>query len=118
MCAPGSVPKRATTPIERPRWTLLYGITALGVVALAVTEIAAAAALRPALETAVGGAAVVAIALWLRVNRAALDQQGWCECAADTLTVRVIPSRRPEPRCVERADAWTPVEEALEEVGR
>jgi hypothetical protein len=36
----------------------------------------------------------VAIALWVRGHRAALDQQAWCECAADTLTVRVIPSRR------------------------
>jgi hypothetical protein len=36
------------------------------------------------------------IAFWIRVNRVALDQQDWCECAADTLTVRVIPSRRPD----------------------
>jgi len=97
MCAPGSVRQRATTPIERPRWTLLYGIAAFGLAALAATEIAAAAPFRPALETAVGAAAVVAVALWVRGNRVALEQQGWCECAADTLTARVIPSRRPEP---------------------
>ena len=65
--------------------------------ALAVTEIVAAAVVRPALESVVGAAAFVAIAVWLRRNRAALDQQEWCECAAETLTVRVIPSRRPDP---------------------
>ena len=98
MCAPGSVSRReSTTTIPRPRWTALYGIAAFGLAALAVTEIAAAAVVRPALESVVGGAAFVAIALWLRGNRAALDQQDWCECAAETLTVRVIPSRRPEP---------------------
>lgn len=85
------------TTIPRPRWTALYGIAAVGVAALAVTEIVVAAVARPALESVVGAAAFVAIAVWLRRNRAALDQQDWCECAAETLTVRVIPSRRPEP---------------------
>jgi hypothetical protein len=97
MCAPGSVSKRDGTTMARPRWTALYGIAAFGLAALAVTEIAAAAVVRPAVESVVGGAAFVAIALWLRRNRAALDQQEWCECAAETLTVRVIPSRRPQP---------------------
>ena len=97
MCAPGSVSKRDSTAMARPRWTALYGIAAFGVAALAVTEIVAAAVVRPALESVVGAAAFVAIAVWLRRNRAALDQQDWCECAAETLAVRVIPSRRPEP---------------------
>ena len=48
------------------------------------------------------------MALWTRLNRRALDQLGWCECAAATITVRVIPSRRPAPARVE--------EETLEEV--
>jgi hypothetical protein len=73
---------------------VLYGIAAFGLAALAVTEIAVAAVVRPALESVVGGAAFVAVALWLRTNRGALDQQDWCECAADTMTVRVVPSRR------------------------
>src|SRR5712691_3751765 len=96
MCAPGSVSKRDSPAMARPRWTALYGIATSSVAALALTEIAADAFVRPALESVVGAAALVAIALWLRGNRAALDQQDWCECAADTLTVRVIPSRRPE----------------------
>src|SRR5215467_9257476 len=95
MCPPGHLAKRDTA-IDRPRWTALYGIVAFGLAALAVTEIAAAAVVRPALESVVGAVAFVAIVLWVRGNRAALDQQEWCECATETLTVRVIPSRRPE----------------------
>jgi hypothetical protein len=97
MCAPGSVSKRESTAMARPRWTALYGIAASSVAALALTGIAADAFVRPALESVVGAAAFVATTLWLRANRAALDQQDWCECAAETLTVRVISSRRPEP---------------------
>lgn len=97
MCAPGSVSKRDSTTIARPRWAALYGIVTFGLAALALAEIAAGAFVRPALESVLAAAAFVSVALWLRGNRAALDQQDWCECAADTLTVRVIPSRRPEP---------------------
>ena len=96
MCASGAVARHDSTAIARPRWIALYGIATLGLAALAVTEIAAAAIVRPALESVVGGGAFLAIALWLRTNRGALDQQDWCECAADTMTVRVIPSRRLE----------------------
>src|SRR5207245_6900455 len=42
-------------------------------------------------------AAFVAMALWIRGNRAAFDYADWCECAAEKITVRVIPSQRPEP---------------------
>jgi len=44
------------------------------------------------------------MALWARLNRRALDQLGWCECAAATITVRVIPSDRPEPEHAEKAE--------------
>jgi putative Ca2+/H+ antiporter (TMEM165/GDT1 family) len=97
MCASGAVARHDSTAIARPRWIALYGIATLGLAALAVTEIAASAIVRPAFESVVGGVAFLAIAVWLRRNRAALDQQAWCECAAETLMVRVIPSRRPEP---------------------
>jgi len=49
-----------------------------------------------------------AMALWARLNRMALDQQNWCDCAAERMTVRVIVSHRPEPARVEA--------ETLEEV--
>jgi len=84
-----------TTP--RPRWGRLYGLAGLTLTALAAIEVLPSSgppltALRCGL--ALGG--LVAMAVWARSNRVALDQQDWCECAAETITVRVIPSRRPE----------------------
>ena len=49
-------------------------------------------------------AVFVAMALWIRGNRAAFDYADWCECAAEKITVRVIPSRRPEPERPPLAD--------------
>jgi len=88
-----------TTP--RPRWGRLYGLAGLTLAALATVEVFPSSgppltALRCGL--ALGG--LVAMAVWARSNRVALEQQD-CECAADTITVRVIPSRRPEPERVE-----------------
>jgi hypothetical protein len=97
MCAPRSVSKRGGLTIARPRWTVLYAIAAFGLAALAIAEAAAGALLRPALESVIGGAVFLGIALWLRSNCAALDQQDWCECAGQTVTVRVIASRRLAP---------------------
>jgi len=90
--------RNATAVIPRPRWGVLYSVVFLGLVALAIGDVAAPETARPTLDGALAAAALVAISLWVRGNRAALDQQNWCECAADTLTVRVIPSRHPEPR--------------------
>ena len=97
MCGSRYLSRGPITAIPRPRWLLLYGIVFLGLAALAIPDVAAAEVVRPALDGVVGGAVLVAIAFWIRGNRAALDQQDWCECAADTVTVRVIPSHRPEP---------------------
>src|SRR5205809_2608812 len=87
--------RRGTTP--RPRWGRLYGLAGLTLAALATIEVLPSSgppltALRCGL--ALGG--LVAMAVWARSNRVALDQQVWCECAAETIIVRVIPSRRPE----------------------
>ena len=57
------------------------------------------------------------IAAWTRRNRTSLDGQDWCECAGATVTMRVIPSARPESIRRERARASTPAEE-LEEIAR
>ena len=42
----------------------------------------------------------LAMAAWLRANRAAFDLQDWCDCAGPQMTVRVIESRRPRPVAV------------------
>jgi len=57
-----------------------------------------------ALRGGIALAAFVAMALWIRGNRAAFDYADWCECAAEKITVRVIPSRRPEPERPPLAD--------------
>ena len=80
--------------VPRPRWGLLYGIVLAGLAGLTVTDVAAGPIARPALESVAAGAVLIGVATWIRGNRVALDQQDWCECAAESLTVRVIASRR------------------------
>ena len=96
MCAPNQISRGAGTTIPRPRWARLYAIAFVGVAALAIGNVAVPDGARSPIDALVTGGLFVAFALWIRGNRAALDQQDWCECAADTLTVRVISSRRPD----------------------
>jgi hypothetical protein len=95
MCDPRHVSRRAPSTIPRPRWAGLYATAAIGLAALVWVATQTRAASRPTLESVVAGGVLVAFMLWIRANRAALDQQDWCACAAETLTVRVIPSRLP-----------------------
>jgi hypothetical protein len=95
MCPSGHGSTRVTT-VARPRWTVLYGIAAIGLAAFTVTDITAPPPVRPFVTSAVGGIAAAAIGLWFRGNRAALEQQTWCDCASATVTVRVIAPRRPQ----------------------
>jgi len=115
MCEPTHVSRRAVT-IPRPRWGVLYGVVFLGLVALTAGDFAAPPIARPALDGVLAVAALAGIFLWVRGNRTALDQQDWCACAADALTVRVIPSSRPRPhapRILEPLDD-VPAEESEE----
>ena len=52
---------------------------------------------RVVLRGGIALAAFATMALWLRANRAAFDYADWCDCAAEKISVRVIPSRRPAP---------------------
>lgn len=105
MCGTSHVSKDSAAPVPRPRWGLLYGVVFAGLAALALVDAYAAASARTVLDGVMAGTVFLGIGRWIRTNRVALDQQNWCECAADTLTVRVIPSRRPEraSRPVERS---------------
>src|SRR2546429_8979644 len=91
--------ERTDAPREpRVRWSRLYGI--LAVMAGALTSIEAfgpAGSATMALRGGIALAALGAMAPWVRGNRAAFDYADWCECAAEKITVRVIPSRRPKP---------------------
>jgi hypothetical protein len=96
MCESNRILRRAAATIPRPRWARLYGIAFAGLATLTIANVALPDVAQPPLDGLITVAVFVAFALWVRGNRAALDQQDWCECAADTLTVRVIPSRRPD----------------------
>lgn len=82
--------------VTRPRWRVLYGVVCPPLAMLGIVEVAAPPApLRTLLRLALVVGTVAAMAVWVRANRAALDLQEWCACAASTVTVRVIESPRP-----------------------
>ena len=85
----------------RPRWGLLYAATLPQLAALGVVEVAQSPhAVRVALRYLLALSVFLAMAAWLRANRAAFDLQDWCDCAGPQMTVRVIESRRPRPVAV------------------
>jgi hypothetical protein len=51
--------------------------------------------LRAALRGTLSIAVFAVMALWIRLNRAALDAEGWCACAHTRIRIRVIDSRQP-----------------------
>jgi hypothetical protein len=106
MCTANQISEGVVTKIPRPRWGRLYGIALAGLAVLTLGNVAIPDVARSPLDGLVAGAVLVAFAWWTRGNRAALDQQAWCECAGETLTVRVVPSRRPEP--IGSTRPWVP----------
>ena len=102
MCDITTASRRARTP-QRPRWGLLYGLVTLMLAALAAVEfVTSPGAARTVLQCGLTLGGFGAMGLWARLNRRAIDQQDWCECAGEKVTVRVISSRRPEPSPVEQ----------------
>jgi hypothetical protein len=76
---------------------LLYTATLGHLTALALVEVVQPAhAVRVALRCLLTLALFATMAVWLRVNRPALDLQNWCECAGQRMTIRVIESRGPK----------------------
>jgi hypothetical protein len=96
MCESPYVAPTGTAAIPRPRWRVLYGVVFVGLAVLTLGDVAAPRVARPLLDAILAVAALMAISVWVRGNRTALDQVEWCQCAADQMTVRVIPSRRLE----------------------
>jgi hypothetical protein len=77
---------------------LLYGLVLSQLAALAVVELSGPPnALRLTLRWGLALGALVTMAAWIGRNRAAIDLQDWCQCAPQTVTIRVIESRRPVP---------------------
>ena len=93
MCDPSRPPGPA---LARPRWGLLYGAAFSPLAALAVVEAAAPPnGVRTLLRGVFALLAFLGMAVWVRASRRALDMLDWCACAGETVTVRVIESRRP-----------------------
>jgi hypothetical protein len=93
--------------VPRPRWSGLYGLGGLALGALASVELLALSATwRAACDCAVVLGAFGGTAMWTCRNRVALDLREWCDCAAGTITVRMISSRSrpPAPRLVARTN--------------
>ena len=103
---------------RRPRWSLLYGVVAPQLTALALVELAASPNVtRAVLRSVLALGTFAGMAVWLRANQAAFDLQQWCACAGATMTVRIVESRRPaSPLPTERIEV-SPAEEELEVVG-
>jgi len=102
MCLPSEAAVSTGRP-RGPRWTVLYGVTLPQLAALAAVEAGSPAPpVRTLLRWTLALGTFVAMALWLRANRAAFDTQEWCACAGRTMTVRVIESRGSEERVIER----------------
>ena len=94
MCN-GTAPGASMEP--RVRWGRLYTIVAVMGTALTSLEVVGPAGIaRTVLRGGITLAAFAAMAFWVRASRAAFDYADWCECAGEKITVRVIPSRRPE----------------------
>ena len=90
--------RTASRAVPRPRRGLLYGSAGLTLAWLAATEMfVAPGPARTALRGGLALATVGVLSLWVRLNGFALDQQAWCDCAASTISVRIIRSRRPAP---------------------
>ena len=80
------------------QWSRLYGILVVMASALTSADVFGPTGLtRAVLRCGIAVAAFATMALWVHANRAAFDYADWCDCAAEKITVRVIPSRRPEP---------------------
>ncbi len=109
--------------VTRPRWRVLYGVVCPPLAMLGIVDVAAPPApVRTLLRLALILVAVAAMTAWVRANRAALDLQDWCACAASTITVRVIESQRPaaSPRSdpFPASPAWVEEEREVEVASR
>jgi hypothetical protein len=85
-------------PRSRPCWAGLYASALPQLATLAIVEAAGPSnAVRVLARCVLTVGTFVAMAWWLRVSGATLDLQEWCDCASQTITVRVIESHRPMP---------------------
>jgi hypothetical protein len=93
MC---EIAPRTRAGASPPRWAVVYAVAAVQLTVLAIVEIASPPnPIRIVARCVLVLGTFLGLAWWVHSNRAALDLQQWCECAPRTVTVRVVPSRRP-----------------------
>ncbi len=108
MCDPTAGTRRDTTAGRTPaplRWRGLYVVLAIAFLAAALLRFTLPpSSVRAGAIGTVAGMTVLAVFRWLAAHRSALDLAEWCDCASQTVTVRVIrssaatrPARRPSP---------------------
>ena len=80
----------------RPRWTRLYALVGAAAVIVGLGNMALerSGLRRPALVAIMLLAGVV-ILRWVAANAAALDLDGWCDCAASAVIVRRVAVEAP-----------------------
>lgn len=79
-----------------PRWGRLYAIVAVAATAVGVAHVALApSAFRSATLLAIVISMGVAMRRWVTTNRVELDLAQWCDCARETVTVRVVAGPAP-----------------------
>jgi hypothetical protein len=102
---------RASSGSTLPRWGRLYVIVGVGAAALELANIALASSpVRSAVLVAIVVSTGVVMTRWVAANRVELDLAQWCECARDSMTVRVI--ARPAPPRASHREAPSPALEA------
>ena len=90
--------RNPVTHEPRPRWNLLFVILPVTATALAMIELTGAVLpLRTAANATIILAEFGAMAWWVRVNRAVLDQVEVCACGRGMLTIRETRSRPEHP---------------------
>lgn len=82
-------------PAGRPRWGVLHALVLPQLTALAVVEVGGPPdGLRLTLGWSLAMGTLATMAAWVRRNQVAIDLRVWCACAPQTITTRVIESRR------------------------
>lgn len=102
MCDAAAGTRRDTTAGQTPaplRWRGLYAVLAIAFLAAALLRLTLPpSSVRTGAIGMVAGTTVLAVFRWLAAHRSALDLAEWCDCASQTVTVRVITSRGSQPR--------------------
>ena len=93
MCDKATGHRQASS---RPRWGVLYAVTLPQLAALAVLEVTSPpSATQTLTRCLLAFGMFLGMAWWLRISRSALELKEWCDCASETITMRVSFAKSP-----------------------